>query len=89
MIYSMIAFVMLSSACYAGVNIYNLNNDPSRKDYYDERGQHQGYSKKQPYSDRTEHYNAWGQQEGYSKKDPYSSEVKDYDWMGQYQGSTS
>ncbi len=75
------------STTYANNSTYGYK-DPSRKDYYDEWGQHQGYSKRQPYSDRTQHYNVWGQNQGYSKQDPYTGEIKHYDAWGQYEGST-
>lgn len=86
--YATCAFLALASISYAQAS-YGYN-DPTRKDYYDEWGRHQGYSKLQPYSNsnRTDHYDEWGRNQGYSEKDRWSGEIKHYDEWGRYQGST-
>jgi hypothetical protein len=60
----------------------------ARKDYYNQWGQLEGYSKKEVYSDRTNHYDWLGKSQGYSKKESHTGEVKHYNEWGQYQGST-
>jgi hypothetical protein len=62
--------------------------DPTRKDYYDQWGTPQGYSKLRPYTNQTDHYNQWGERKGYSKRAPWTGEVRHYDQWGNYQGST-
>lgn len=89
--YATCAFLVLASiscvdSCLAQAS-YGYN-DSTRKDYYDEWGQRQGYSKLQPYSNQTDHYDKWGHRQGYSRKDPYTGEVRHYDEWGRYQGST-
>ncbi len=51
---------MLMSLGYA--DMYGI--DPSRKDYFDEWGRHQGYSKRDPYSGEIKHYDVWGRYQG-------------------------
>lgn len=77
-----------ASISYADTYLAYGYNDPNRKDYYDEWGQHQGHSKLQPYSNQTDHYDNWGQRQGHSKKDPFTGEVRHYNQWGQYEGST-
>lgn len=59
---------------------------PTRKDYYDSWGRHQGYSKN-GFGNRTDHYDSWGRQEGYSKR-TFSGDVDHYDSYGRHLGKT-
>lgn len=88
LLFSSLAFLSLASVCYGSTSFAYGYKDPSRKDYYDELGQRQGYSKRQPYLNQTDHYDALGQRQGYSKQDQWSGEIRHYDSLGQYQGST-
>lgn len=59
-----------------------------RKEYYDEWGRLQGYSKLDMTGRQTNHYNEWGTLQGYSKKDQFTGDVQHYDEWGRLQGTT-
>jgi hypothetical protein len=64
----------------------NQKKAPTRMDYYDAWGRHEGYSRK-GFGNRTDHYDSWGRQEGYSRRS-FSGDVEHYDSQGRSLGTT-
>lgn len=84
----MVFYILLASLTLSGMTYasYGYSNQ-TRKDYYNQWGQHEGYSQQQSHTNRTDHYDQWGRHQGYSQQQS-PNQIDHYDQWGRYQGST-